>query len=402
MEDRHEISEWDAMQHSRRNEIYRDVGSEFRHPDEEGFIEIVHESFEADSSVLICSDGLTDMITSDEILRVIHHQAGDPEAVVRDLIRAANDAGGKDNITVVYIEGNLFSSSLRQPVAAQVEPRPAPVVFQEGAGLRRSDYVEPAARSGGRSSVSALWSRWAIFLYGAIVGMLLLYIFQQYFAVSPPQDAGDRVEIQIILRVDRADRSAYATIGEAMEKARAGDTIEVAAGRYAERVIMKDGVTLISRRPREAVILSSGDEPHTAVLIDGVKSGRFSGFRVEGNGGTMSIGIRIVNSSLEVADTEVTGAREAAVLIEGGATTLRSCSLHDNPGAGVVIGGDGLSRLVENVIARNGRQERKKRAGIEILDAAARVESISNSLEDNGIKGVLKPRGGSTEDRRNR
>ncbi|MEW6208945.1 MAG: protein phosphatase 2C domain-containing protein [Acidobacteriota bacterium] len=402
MEDRHEISEWDAMQHSRRNEIYRDVGSEFRHPDEEGFIEIIHESFEADSSVLICSDGLTDMITSDEILRVTHNRAGDPDAVVRDLIRAANDAGGKDNISVVYIEGDRFASSLRQPFIAQTTP--TPVVFQEGAGLRRRDYVEPEIAIADRSSsLAALWSRWAIFLYGAIVGMLLFYIMQQYFAISPPADAGNRTERQTTLRVDATDRSAYTTIGEAMEKARAGDTIEVAPGRYRERVILKDGVALISRKSREAVILSPGDEPRTAVLIEGVKSGRLSGFSIEGNeGGVFSVGIRIANSDVEVTDTEVFGAMQAGVEIEGGSVTVRACYLHDNPGAGVVIRGEGASLLAHNVIARNGRQTRKKRAGIEISDSKARLENVFNVLEDNGIKGILKSRGDEVEDRRNR
>lgn len=417
MEDRQEISEWDAMQHSRRNEIFRDVGTEFRDPDEEGFIEIIHESFESDSAVLICSDGLTDMVTSDEMLNVIHRHAGDPDAVVRDLVTAANDAGGRDNISVVYIEGDRFALSLRQPSVTQTGPRPAPFVFQEGAGLKRSDYVEPKAdrpaetdRSMASTVAGVFWSRWAIFIYGALAGMLLFYLIQEYFGISPSKDTGSRPERQSILRVDRDDRSAYLTIGEAMEKARAGDIIEVAAGRYAEQVIMKEGVTLISRKSREAVILSSGTEPQAAVIIKGVKSGRFAGFKIDDEQkGVLSIGIRVMDSSVEIADVEVTGAREAGVEIEGGSSTLRACYLHDNPGAGVVIRDEGASRLAHNVIARNGKQAQKKRAGIEIIDVKARFEDVFNVLEDNGIKGVLKPGGevesrgsGSTANRRNR
>jgi protein phosphatase len=49
---------------------------------------------------LLCSDGLTSMIEEDDIERVL--QAGGAlDAVGRELIRAANEAGGRDNITVV-------------------------------------------------------------------------------------------------------------------------------------------------------------------------------------------------------------------------------------------------------------------------------------------------------------
>src|SRR5581483_2802787 len=50
--------------------------------------------------LLLCSDGLTSMVSEDELVKVLTRatsleQAGD------DLIRAANAAGGRDNITVV-------------------------------------------------------------------------------------------------------------------------------------------------------------------------------------------------------------------------------------------------------------------------------------------------------------
>ena len=41
-EDNGELTETEAMQHPRRNEVYRDVGSEERTPDDEGFIDILH------------------------------------------------------------------------------------------------------------------------------------------------------------------------------------------------------------------------------------------------------------------------------------------------------------------------------------------------------------------------
>ena len=50
--------------------------------------------------VLICSDGLTDMLTEGEIASVLHHNPGDPASA---LVDAAVEAGGRDNVTVIVI-----------------------------------------------------------------------------------------------------------------------------------------------------------------------------------------------------------------------------------------------------------------------------------------------------------
>jgi protein phosphatase len=52
--------------------------------------------------LLLCTDGLTDMIWNDEILEVIRTRSGLREAS-RALVDLANDRGGHDNITVVLI-----------------------------------------------------------------------------------------------------------------------------------------------------------------------------------------------------------------------------------------------------------------------------------------------------------
>src|ERR1035438_6554856 len=68
-EDSRQISEADAMRHPRRNEVYRDVGSQEHSPDDPNFIELLNIPFEPDSALLLCSDGLSDQVTSAEILR---------------------------------------------------------------------------------------------------------------------------------------------------------------------------------------------------------------------------------------------------------------------------------------------------------------------------------------------
>lgn len=52
------------------------------------------------AGVLLCSDGLSDMVREDEIGRVLSTHPDDPAA---RLVAAALDAGGKDNVTVIVI-----------------------------------------------------------------------------------------------------------------------------------------------------------------------------------------------------------------------------------------------------------------------------------------------------------
>jgi len=54
-----------------------------------------------DDQLLMCSDGLTDMVSDAEILRILSNKHGDE--AVDDLLKLANDHGGYDNITAIVI-----------------------------------------------------------------------------------------------------------------------------------------------------------------------------------------------------------------------------------------------------------------------------------------------------------
>lgn len=56
---------------------------------------------EPGDSVLVCSDGLSDLVKADEILAILRDQA--PEPAVQDLIGLARQRGGYDNITVIIL-----------------------------------------------------------------------------------------------------------------------------------------------------------------------------------------------------------------------------------------------------------------------------------------------------------
>jgi serine/threonine protein phosphatase PrpC len=165
-EDAGELNEAEAMAHPRRHEVFRDVGSRRRDPDEEDFIEVKEFLFKPDAAIVLCSDGLSDLLTSAEMLDVIERYNGDPAQVARDLVEAANVAGGNDNITAIFVAGSEVLGSA-SPAAAEARTRNAIT-------KARDSMVEEQPSKGGRSKVArALTTRVAFLIYGFLLGLVL-------------------------------------------------------------------------------------------------------------------------------------------------------------------------------------------------------------------------------------
>ena len=108
LEDQGQLTEAEAMAHPKRNEVFRDVGSRLRAADEAEFIEIKSFPFRPAAALLLCTDGLSDMLTSDEINAIVQQYSGDASSVARKLVNAANSMGGKDNVSVIFVAGPEF------------------------------------------------------------------------------------------------------------------------------------------------------------------------------------------------------------------------------------------------------------------------------------------------------
>ena len=107
-EDAGELTEQEAMRHPRRNEVFRDVGTALRAAGDDGFIEVRKCRFHRDAAILICSDGLTDHLSAARVREVVERYDGDAARVANELVEAANQAGGRDNITAVFVAGPEF------------------------------------------------------------------------------------------------------------------------------------------------------------------------------------------------------------------------------------------------------------------------------------------------------
>jgi serine/threonine protein phosphatase PrpC len=168
-EDAGELTEAEAMAHPRRHEVFRDVGSRRREPDEEDFIELKEFLFKPDAAILLCSDGVSDLLTSSEMLDVIERYNGDPAPVAHELVEAANVAGGSDNITAIFVAGSEFLGNA-SPAAAEARARNAVTKARESEGGELA--VE---RGGGRLSKvgRVLTTRVAFLIYGFVLGVVL-------------------------------------------------------------------------------------------------------------------------------------------------------------------------------------------------------------------------------------
>lgn len=93
-----EIDEETAKDHPDKNIITRAIGV-----GEEVAIDIFEEDIRPGDIILMCSDGLTNMVEDDAIRSIINGQRDIVEKAEK-LVETANRNGGKDNITVVVIE----------------------------------------------------------------------------------------------------------------------------------------------------------------------------------------------------------------------------------------------------------------------------------------------------------
>lgn len=105
LEDTGRLTEKAAMTHPRRNEIDKALGFDAHIIATTDYIETGESPFLPGDLLLLCSDGLTDMITREQITTALTNHKALPDKGAA-LVQAANHAGGSDNITVVLVQNN--------------------------------------------------------------------------------------------------------------------------------------------------------------------------------------------------------------------------------------------------------------------------------------------------------
>ena len=150
-----EITEEEAGTHPHRSILTRALGVEMTIDVDDGELSVL-----AGDRLLLCTDGLTGMITDGRI-REILGAAPDPADAAKRLVRAANRAGGVDNITVVLLD---FATD--DPALSAEAPG-------EGRSRRAAREAPPGPRS--EAGRSLPWRQIAIWV-GASIAVVIVFL----------------------------------------------------------------------------------------------------------------------------------------------------------------------------------------------------------------------------------
>ncbi|HYH49103.1 MAG TPA: Stp1/IreP family PP2C-type Ser/Thr phosphatase [Acidimicrobiia bacterium] len=183
----------EAQNHPQRAIITRALGV-----DSEVQVDTYRVDLQPGDRLLICSDGLTNMLSDNTIGQTLRRHA-DPQQAADTLVDMANQAGGDDNITVVVLDAlNDGSGTAAAGRAAEApastagrveEPGPAAAPVEASAAPGLAGPVSTRGRRGLRGVV--VWGLPIILVIGIAIGAVGWYARRTYYVGLQ----GDRVTL---------------------------------------------------------------------------------------------------------------------------------------------------------------------------------------------------------------
>jgi protein phosphatase len=160
------LTEAEAAVHPHRSVITRALGTEAEVEVDTRTLELAPGDL-----ILLCSDGLSAMVRDDDIARLLGDSDLDPYQAAETLVRAANAAGGEDNVTVVVFEVIQGTPRATTPAAPDARHEGAPTAGPD-------DVTSESALDGVQRHGAGKGSRWpALLLILAILAVAALAIW---------------------------------------------------------------------------------------------------------------------------------------------------------------------------------------------------------------------------------
>ena len=114
--DEGEITEEQAREHPRKNEITRAVGIM---PSIE--VDTMKLTLDSDESLLLCCDGVIAHLSDDDIHKIIR-DSPDPQTACQKIVDMANERGGSDNISLIILSSEGSDTKETEPDTKETEP----------------------------------------------------------------------------------------------------------------------------------------------------------------------------------------------------------------------------------------------------------------------------------------
>ena len=179
-----------AQRHPQRAIITRALGI-----DAEVEVDTYRVDLRPGDRLLLCSDGLTNMLSDDTIASTLRRHT-DPQQAADTLVDMANQAGGDDNITVVVLEARSDGDGATVPTAvAEAEPAAGdglePALAEPPAARAAVPVEPPIARPARALRAALLWGLPILAVVGIGIGAVGWYARRTYFVGL----SGDRVTL---------------------------------------------------------------------------------------------------------------------------------------------------------------------------------------------------------------
>jgi serine/threonine protein phosphatase PrpC len=203
-EDAGEITEREAMSHPQRNQILREVGSAIHRIDDEDFMQYGKEELLPGDGLLLCSDGLTDMVTAKQITDLLATSSA-LNTKVNNIIALANEMGGHDNITVVLLKNNRTKQTVQptngtkvkktvkakngttdtiSPASAAEKTVEKPVQRDADNATTSKEKTQPVKKAGGSSK----WVRWNVLVVALLAASSWFFFSRNNTTTSTTPD----------------------------------------------------------------------------------------------------------------------------------------------------------------------------------------------------------------------
>jgi serine/threonine protein phosphatase PrpC len=249
-EDAGELTEKEAMTHPRRNEILREAGSTMHRIDDPDFIDYEETAFQPEDLLLICSDGLTDMITRQQMTTVLEKDISLEEKVA-ELIALANGQGGHDNITLVLAK-NLTATVRRADSHNRIKtPSQLPVMTEVTDRPDSSSFPQ-------QSSPVPFFQKYKWVILSALIILFLLATAVLWKGRKQPEDnhqSSKSPELTVNTSVQSpAEPAVIPSLAEAQRSPEKRWVLPADTIRLPDTIILEDRLTIIGATGRSIIM----------------------------------------------------------------------------------------------------------------------------------------------------